>query len=80
MFRFYLLAALFLQACYSANLAFPSYFLVIFTPTAIALDSQGIVLVAGSAVTDPVALTGGTGPTINFSPGTPMPLIVWVAR
>lgn len=59
MTRFCLLAAVSLQACFSANLAVSAYFRDNFTPTAIASDLQGNVLVAGSAVTDPVALTGG---------------------
>ena len=53
------LAAAFAQACFPASLAVSAYFKDGFTPSAIAFDSQGNVLVAGTAVTDAVERTLG---------------------
>jgi uncharacterized protein (TIGR03437 family) len=47
------------QTCFPANLAVSTYFKDGFTPAAIASDTQGNVLVAGSAVIDSVAKTTG---------------------
>ena len=57
--RVSILAVLSVQACYPASLAISTYFKDGFTPTAITSDAQGNVLVAGSAVSDPVAQTLG---------------------
>jgi hypothetical protein len=51
--RLSFLAAVLVQTCFSANLAVSTYFKDGFTPTAIASDTQGNILVAGSAVIDP---------------------------
>ncbi len=53
------LAVLSVQACSPANLAISTYFKDGFTPIAITSDTQGNVLAAGSAVTDPVSQTLG---------------------
>ena len=52
-------AALFLPTAWSATLAFSTYFKDGITPTAIAADSEGNVIVARSAVIDPKAQTTG---------------------
>ncbi len=57
--RLSFLAAVLVQTCLSANLAVSTYFKDGFGPTAIASDAQGNILVAGSAVIDPVAQTTG---------------------
>jgi uncharacterized protein (TIGR03437 family) len=53
------LAVAVVQSCFPANLAVSTYFKDGFTPAAIASDTQGNVLVAGSAVIDSVAKTTG---------------------
>ena len=58
-FRALLLMAAMVQICSSANLAISTYFKDGFTPAAIANDTQGNVLIAGSAVIDPAS--GSTG-------------------
>jgi len=57
--RVCLFAILSVQACYPASLAISTYFKDGFTPTTITSDTQGNVLVAGSAVTDPASQTLG---------------------
>ena len=52
-------AALFLPTAWPATLAVSTYFKDGFTPTAIAADSEGNVIIAGSALIDPKAQTTG---------------------
>jgi uncharacterized protein (TIGR03437 family) len=54
-----LAVALFLPAAWPATLAFSTYFKDGFTPAALAADSEGNIIVAGSAVVDPKAQTTG---------------------
>jgi uncharacterized protein (TIGR03437 family) len=57
--RLSFLATVFIQTCFSANLAVSTYFKDGFTPTAITSDAQANILIAGSAVIDPASQTLG---------------------